>query len=207
MTYLRAFVIILHKARTDSDFKLEDLPGSGGRMDILCRFLVASLLTSHGIRRDTIAYAVLLGPPKPPVAIKVLGDKVKYLNPDERSTGALIRNALIKMEKYNSEGTSWKKASPGIFFKKANITDILEELKREGFNIYYLKEDGKDIRSTDITLPSAFVLSDHVDLTQEEEKDVMKYSHEVLSLGPISLYSEHCVVIIHNELDRRSYFS
>ena len=84
--YRRAFVVVLHRANTDGDFKLEDLPGSGGRVDIFCRVLNAALLLSHGIRKDTLVYGVLLGPPSPPVSIKVLGDSVKYLNPDERST-------------------------------------------------------------------------------------------------------------------------
>jgi len=203
VSYRRAFLIVLHRARTDPNFKLEDLPGSGGRMDIFCRFIVSSLLTSHGIRRDTVVYGVLLGPPNPPVAIKVLGDTVRYLNPDERSTGALIRNALFKMKRLSYNADSWMRSSPGVMFKRAGLKDILEELTNENFNIYYLKEDGEDIRTANVFLPAAFVISDNVDLTNDEEELVLGYSSGVLSLGPLSLYSEHCVVIIHNELDRR----
>ncbi|MCD6158661.1 MAG: tRNA (pseudouridine(54)-N(1))-methyltransferase TrmY, partial [Euryarchaeota archaeon] len=60
-----------------------------------------------------------------------------------------------------------------------------------------------DIRTANVFLPAAFVISDSVDLTNDEEELVLRYSSGVLSLGPLSLYSEHCVVIIHNELDRR----
>ena len=41
--------------------------------------------------------------------IRLVGYELKYLNPDERSTGALIRNALLQ----TGEGET--KSSPGIY--------------------------------------------------------------------------------------------
>ncbi|HEC96428.1 MAG TPA: tRNA (pseudouridine(54)-N(1))-methyltransferase TrmY [Euryarchaeota archaeon] len=201
--YQRAFVIVLHRANTDGDFKLEDLPGSGGRIDIFCRALNSGLLLSHGIRKDAMVYGVLLGSPCPPVSIKVLGDSVKYLNPDERSTGALIRNALIKLRNRGIYDKGWIKTSPGIYASKLGLKDVLEELKRFNFNIYYLREDGTDIRRINLDLPAAFVMSDSEDLTQEEEEIVEGYSINKLSIGPRSLHTEHCIVIVNNEIDRR----
>jgi len=205
--YRRAFVVVLHRANTDGDFKLEDLPGSGGRIDIFCRVLNAALLLSHGIRKDAIVYGILLGPPNPPVSIKVLGKSVKYLNPDERSTGALIRNALIKLKKKNIVEKSWIRTSPGIYASKLDLKDVLEELVYYGFNIYYLKEDGVDIREINLELPAAFVMSDTEDLTHEEENIVSKYSSNKVSIGPYSLHTEHCIVIVNNEIDRRTELS
>ena len=47
---MKTFIIKGNKAKTTPDFLLKDLPGSGGRMDILCRCLTSALLVSHGIR-------------------------------------------------------------------------------------------------------------------------------------------------------------
>ncbi len=196
---MRTFVIIMHKAKTSPEFSLNDLPGSGGRIDILCRFITSSLLISHGVRKQTKVYGILLGPPCPPVSLKVLGSEVKYLNPDERSTGALIRNGLIKLQK--SEGKGWIRTSPGFYFARKGLREILEELKDT--RIYLMKEEGKDIWEEDIRLPAAFFMSDHMDFYEKEEREIGKVCSGEISLGPVSLHSEHCTVIINNYLDRR----
>ena len=46
------FAVVGHRARTDGGFSLNDLPGSGGRMDVLCRCVNAALFLSHDLRRD-----------------------------------------------------------------------------------------------------------------------------------------------------------
>ena len=91
----RNFIIIGHRAVTDPNFTLNDLPGSSGRLDILARCINSAFFLSHDIRRDVEVALVLLGPDDPPKTIRLIGDELKYLNPDERSTGALIRNALV----------------------------------------------------------------------------------------------------------------
>ena len=95
----RNFVIIGHRAHTVADWKLDDLCGGAGRLDVLVRCVTTALWKSHGIRHDTDVWFILNGPPNPPVTVRLSGDKIRYLNPDERSTAALIRNGLIKFKK------------------------------------------------------------------------------------------------------------
>ena len=42
---------------------LNDMAGGAGRMDVLVRALMASILTSHGIRKDVEFTMILLGGP------------------------------------------------------------------------------------------------------------------------------------------------
>ena len=91
----RNFVIIGHRAHTEADWKLDDLCGGAGRLDVLVRCVTASLWKSHGIRRNTDVWLLLKGPPNAPITVHFSGQKIRYLNPDERSTAALIRNGLI----------------------------------------------------------------------------------------------------------------
>ena len=93
----RNFLIIGHRAHTVADWKLDDICGGAGRLDVLVRSITASLWKSHGIRRDTDVWLSLRGKPKPDITIHFSGKNIKYLNPDERSTAALIRNGLIKL--------------------------------------------------------------------------------------------------------------
>lgn len=58
---MRIFVVVGHKATTQPSFSLEDIPGTSGRLDILCRSVTAAFVLSHGIRKDVLVYLVLLG--------------------------------------------------------------------------------------------------------------------------------------------------
>ncbi|HOC66453.1 MAG TPA: tRNA (pseudouridine(54)-N(1))-methyltransferase TrmY, partial [Methanothrix soehngenii] len=85
---MRIFVVVGHKATTQPSFSLEDIPGTSGRLDILCRSVTAAFVLSHGIRKDVLVYLVLLGG-ETPKTIRLMGETLRHLNPDERTTAAL----------------------------------------------------------------------------------------------------------------------
>lgn len=193
---MKSFVIIGHKAVTEP-FSLNDLPGSAGRMDILCRCVNAALFLSHDLRRDVRVFLILKGEPAPPLIIRFDGANVKYLSPDERSAASLIRKALGKTVQ-----DFWTESMLGVSIKKGDLSDLLAELDNK---VTYLREDGADIRSGNFGRTSGeqlFVLGDHLGLTDEEEKLIEEYEHEIVSVGPVSLHADHCIVLLHNEMDR-----
>ena len=55
----RNFVIIGHRARTAADWKLDDLCGGAGRLDVLVRCVTAALWKSHGLREKTNVWLIL----------------------------------------------------------------------------------------------------------------------------------------------------
>lgn len=174
---MRRFVAVGHRATTSPDFSLDDLAGATGRLDILLRCINSSFHLSHGIRTGVETHLILLGPPDPPRTLRFVGSELKYLNPDERSTAALVRNAL------SAKGEGEMKTSPGVYASSRSYPDVMSLLAKSS-QIYYLKEDGHDIR----TLPSfeddvAFVLGDDRDLTPEEEEILARYNPIKVSLG------------------------
>lgn len=193
---MRRFVVIGHKAATSADFKLDDLAGGAGRLDILLRCVNSAFFISHEIRRDVEARLVLQGSPIPPRTVRIVGSEVRYLNPDERSTGALFRNALL----HESEAET--KSSPGLYISNRSFSENLEEIASTS-EIVYLKENGSDLREIEFPDNVTFVLSDHMDLTPEEESMLLTYSPKVVNIGPISYHADHCITIMNNELDRR----
>jgi len=201
----RTFVIVGHRVRTDPKFTLNDLSGSTGRLDILLRSINSAFLLSNGIRRDVELFLVLQGEPNPPVSIRILGGEVKYLNPDERSTGALIRQAIMTERK----GKEWVRSTPGIYVSEQEFSEIIHALKTDGRSPVYLHESGADLGNADVLVDAGIsekafiVLGDQYDLTEEEES-LLDQEVGRISLGPEVLHTDHCIVLIHNALDRRS---
>jgi tRNA (pseudouridine54-N1)-methyltransferase len=187
---MTSFAVIGHLARTDGAFILNDLPGSGGRMDILCRCVNTSLFLSHDLRRDVDCYLVLCGGPVPPKTIRFSGNAVRSLSPDERSAGALIKKALNI-----PAGSEFRDAAPGVSVRKTGLARLMEE---HAFCV--LDEKGTDIRTAG-TIPDAFLLSDHLNFTEDEELLVNQYPR--YSVGPTCIHADHTITIVHNELDRR----
>lgn len=166
-------------------------------MDVLLRCVNSSFFLSHSLRRDVEAFLVMKGGEDPPKTLRFVGDGLRYLNPDERSTASLVRNALLRKVGDEEVGSS-----PGIFISRMDLEDVLEKLA-EVSEIIYLKEDGEDVRDVTFDGDLTFVLGDDRDLDEDEEAILKKYSARSVRLGPLSYHSDHCITIVHNELDRR----
>jgi tRNA (pseudouridine54-N1)-methyltransferase len=194
---MRTFVILAHKAALTHEFSLNDMPGSAGRLDVLCRCVTAGFCLSHGIRKDVEAFLVLQNQ----LVIRLQGETLRHLNPDERSTGALLQKALkIQTECVNSEEIE---STSGIFIARKNLAQVLAELKVKERQIVQLHETGTPLRGSDLPRECAFILSDHMEF--EPHEDALFNNSLRLNLGPKSLHADHCITIVHNELDLRSF--
>lgn len=189
---MRTFIAVGHEATTSGEFGLEDLAGATGRLDVLLRCVNSAFLLSHGIRTDTVLLLCLQGPPDPPKTLRLVGSELRHLNPDERSTAALLRKALRR----EGEGRS----TPGVYVERRGLPSLLEEA---GDCLVLLREDGEDLRGADLGPNPVFLLSDHRDLTAEEEALVLPRARRVVSVGPRPLHGDHALLLVHNELDRR----
>ncbi len=192
------FVILGHRAHTTADFKLEDICGGAGRLDILTRCVNSAFFLSHDLRKDVELYLLMLGGEDAPKVIRFSGEELRYLNPDERSTASLIRNALIKKLEEDREIRS----SPGIFVSRNDLKGLMEDLSKDS-NFIYLREGGTDVREYEFPENPCFILGDDRDPTEEEEEILGNYHFDKISLGPVSLHANHCMVVVHNEMDRR----
>jgi tRNA (pseudouridine54-N1)-methyltransferase len=187
---MTSFAIVGHLVRTDGVFSFNDLPGSGGRLDVLCRCVNSTLFLSHDLRRDADCYLILCGEPAAPKTIRFSGTAVRSLSPDERSAAALIKKALEL-----PVGSEFRDAAPGVSVRKGGLARLIKE---QAFAV--LDEKGADIRSNE-TLPEAFILSDHLNFTDDEESLIRNCPR--YSVGPSCLHADHTITVVHNELDRR----
>ena len=112
MIYLRRFVIVGTRAMAKGKLPLNDLAGGAGRMDVLIRALMSSILTSHGIRKDVEFTMVLLGGPGPARRIKFVSNELKGIHAEERAVAGKVA-AVIK-EPIPPRG-HWIERSLGIY--------------------------------------------------------------------------------------------
>ena len=197
---MRTFIIVGHRAITSPNFSLEDIPGTSGRLDILCRAVTAAFVLSHGIRKDVCVYLILLGG-EIPKTIRLDGQTLRHLNPDERTTAALLKKGLAV-----PDTPKWALSTSGIFVRTGGLEQLLADLKEA--ILIYLREDGADIRGLDaggnsgsLSAEAAYILGDHTGMTPEEEALLEQAGAKVVSLGPTSLHADHCIVLLNWFLD------
>jgi len=194
---MRQFVIVGHDAHIDAEFSLEDLPGAG-RMDLLARCVTASLLLSHGIRDDVRTWLVLADE----FTVRFEGAALRGLHPDERSTAALVRNALA--ERDEAIGHVPVEASPGVSLFRFGFETTLEQAAADG-SVCQLHEDGKPASEVDPPDDPVFVLSNHQTLREEDVAVLDSYRQQRITLGPERLHADHAISVAHNWLDTRGF--
>ena len=200
---MRQFVLVGHDAPTDPEFSLNDLPGAG-RVDVLCRCVTAAFLLSHGIRESTRVWLVL----GDSLSIRFEGRNLRRLNPDERSTAALIRGALEEREE--AIGYMDAESSPGVFVSRRGLEGVLDEVIGESASsdsnaVITLREEGAPITDLDPPADPVFVLSDDRDFTTRESDLLAERTDERVRLGPQALHANHAIAVAHNYLDTAGF--
>lgn len=168
-------------------------------MDEVAAVVGAAFLVSNAIRRDVELTMLLSQDPARARKIRMVGGRLKFLNPDERSTAALLKNALVR---------SWTRpevemeTTPGIFVGPSRPGADLAAFLGEP-STYWATEEGRPVRGVALPPSCGFVVSDPWNPTEEERQQLMASGVPTVSVGPRSLRASHCVVLLHNELDLR----
>ncbi|MBN1390126.1 MAG: tRNA (pseudouridine(54)-N(1))-methyltransferase TrmY [Candidatus Thermoplasmatota archaeon] len=200
-TSSRNYLMIAHRARSDDRIPLNDLCGASGRWDGVSRAITSALFLSHSMRRDTTIHILLLGPEDPPKLLSVNGERVKYLNPDERAGTALMKKCLSCS--LSQERGAVVFPSPGITLARAGLEDIIES-----FQGGLMEMDEKGIELTpDLAgslrgRPMMFILSDDQNLTNEEASIMERRPGQRFRVGDKVLHTHMAITIVHYLLDR-----
>lgn len=202
--HMRRFVVIGQTATASPDFLLVDVPGTSGRLDVLLRCLRAALLVSHGLRKDTVVYLVLLGGPRAPRALRIDGAAVRFVRPDERNLATMVMKALAT----TALGTGFVAVRPGIAVAEggldAVLADIWPESAPSSVTPYVLEETAPDVRDRklDTRAPVLFV-GDHLGFDAKTRARIASLGATPIGVGPVSIHADDAVAIVSNELDRR----
>jgi len=199
----RIFIIKSPTAITSPNFPLKGIAGATGRLDVICRSIIATFkLKPPRIRRNTIFYGILSGPPQPPISIVVDGSKLSSLPVNEVEVARIIKDLLLSY---------WNKTVhkySGWSIYKWDLRRVLDNVRKQWKTmLVYLREGGAGIQSVIKGLTKsdyeviAFVLGSHVDLDVKDEKLLEDYGAVKVSIGPQSYLSSHVITYVHFILD------
>ncbi len=186
------FIQILPNVSTSGDFILKDLPGSGKRIDVLCRVLSACF--SWGSSKWDKHRIELLA---------VIGDSVilRIQNPEQKTpTGERAWAQILK--------DSLKGNPPEyVRVQKGNLESIIIDLNKPPKSILWiLHEEGEGMKVQEISISetdNSFMLGDHRGFSSQSEELISKYALQKVSLGDTSYLSSHCAAHIISEFERK----
>lgn len=198
---MRRILLLAHRVPVDGSFTLNDLAGGAGRMDEVARAVSTAFTLSNDLRRDTEMTILFVAEPPPRARqIRLIGDRLRLLNPDERSTAALLKNALVR----SIERDTPVQSSPGILVGPCDPVAALAEFIAQP-SAFWLVEGGAPLESWDGGATGfAAVLSDPTDPTASERAQLEGAGLPRLSVGPRAIRTSQCIDVLHNEFDRRA---
>lgn len=202
----RRFVIVGQKATASPDFSLVDIAGTSGRLDILLRCLRSALLVSHGLRRDTIVYLVLLGGELAPRVLRVDGRHVRFIRPDERMLAILVQKALARSSP-DAEPGVFVEIRPGLAVARGGVDAVLADLgdgATKAMTTYVLEEDARDLRDGLLASEDVVVfVGDNHGFDEATRARLASVGAVAIGVGPISVHADDAITIVCNEMDRR----
>ena len=123
-TNLRNFLILIDNLPTYTKKDIDQ----GNTPEIitkLCLCLKEAYFLAFKIRKYVNFYIFI---ENENILIKFEGRYLKYLGPDERSQSLLLERVLRKRNlTFNNKPKVYSKSTPGIFFKKGNLSEFLDE--------------------------------------------------------------------------------
>ncbi len=192
---MREIVYYSKSAVTSGNFIKEDLM-KAGRIDIVCNVIIAAFFISNQMREDVKLHLIFDGPPTPPRHLVFQSDPEMPIS--KKDIAGLIKRMLYKSP--NKEGL--KEIFPGCFIEKKSFEKLIEELEREGKNIFLLERKGEDIRNLRLKGDEVFIIGDQDGFPKQKKKFLKKFNK--ISVSPKVLFASQVITILHNEMDRQN---
>ncbi|MFX1577365.1 MAG: hypothetical protein ACFFCF_09325 [Promethearchaeota archaeon] len=191
------------RARTSEDFLIRDVPGTSGRLDVVCRILVSAYRTLPELAPFIQVNAVLGGPPNPPLRLRVDDVSLNEFPESELECALILKGLLHDYQTGNQpRNPQW----PQFTIQPQDFKETLQEVIQNTEQILYLVETGDPIHQVPLELnhPIVFVLGDDRGLSAEHRKIVYTHKVQEVSIGTRSLLGSHVVTLILLELMRRN---
>jgi len=185
------FIQILPNVEKSGDFVLQDLPGSGKRIDILCRVLSACFEWAPKTwQKEELEVIAVIGNS----VVLRFQFPIGILPSGETAWAQVLKESL--------------KENPPDYVQKSdgNLESLIKEFNNStSSNLWVLHEEGGKFNLHEIAISgsdNSFMLGDHRGFDSQTEELISKFALRKVSLGNISYLSSHCVAHIISEFER-----
>ena len=199
---MREFILRARKGPTTPEFSL-DAQDRPGFLEIVAHAVVNALFTAGKIRTATVMQIVLEGPSAPPKTVRFESDDLCSLGGyDEASILGVLQRALRAGRGLRLEEEV--EVDDGLFVAKRSFEKLVKD-RSASDSLYYLQPSGEDLREATLSPPASFLLTDHLSMPKKSDRFLERLGARPLSVGPKTLFASQCLVLVHNELDRRGF--
>lgn len=190
---MREFIYYSKNAVTAGNFIKDDLKAAG-RMDIVCNVIISTLFISNAMREDVKLHLIFEGQPNPPRHLVIESNENMPIS--KKDIAGLIKKMLYKSP--DCEGL--KEILPGCSIEKKSFEKLVQEMDKEGKNVFLMDDSGKDIRNLEIKDNIVYIIGDHEGFPRDKQKFLKRI--DKLTVGPKVLFASQVITILHNEIDR-----
>ncbi len=183
------FILVMPGMSVRGDFSYKDLPGTGRRVDIVCRCLAACFGWGPSCwPRSQLRLVVSVAHQK----------TLTFRGPDivpecEVEWAELIRDAL------RGESVGY------VSVRDESVAGLVSRLQQRGDHVWVLDESGTPIDRVGALRTSAqnsFMLGDHRGFDSQTEEVIVEYDLPRVRLGPVSYLSSHCIAAVISYFER-----
>lgn len=198
---MRTFVLRARKGSVRPG-KLLSRIGDDQHSEIIAHTLANAFYYSNGMRDDVEVYIVLDSTSDFPRTLKFFSNGgLSFPGFHEQAILEIVASAL-------SQGSNIQKGArqaiaPGIEIIGYGFDTLIKNLQ-ETSSVYLLDPKGEDIRATPLEDNCIFLLSDHLAMPKKSIKGIERRGLKKVSLGPTMHFASQCIVLVHDELDRRA---
>ena len=176
--------------------------GKGRGVEYLADIVRNALFVSKGHRENVSVTLVFERSSDFSRILRISGsDLGSFVDLHEKAILDYIAEALGLAEKF--EKNEEIEEPGGVFVTAKSFEAYFDERKQSSIP-YLLDQKGEDIRCTEVSLDSIFVMSDHTPMPKNSKKSLINSGIRRISVGPKMLHTSQCIAVVLNELDRRS---
>ncbi|MHA1882528.1 MAG: hypothetical protein ACTSUO_05730 [Candidatus Thorarchaeota archaeon] len=192
MPNLLRFIQLLPNISNKADFILKDLPGSGKRIDVLCRCLSACFDWGPTIwSKSELEFIAVIGK----------NSVLRIRNPQSQGMteiwwATMLKNAL--------------RGEPPEFIKVSHesLDEIIREIQQvPQSKIWMLEESGQSLEKEiqmNLVPQNSFMLGDHRGFNSQTLKLVEEFDIDHVSIGKLSYLGSHTVATVISTFERVS---
>lgn len=198
---MRTFVLRARRAPVAAPRFLASV-GRDPHVEVIAHCLMNALFLARSHYDDVAMHVVLESSADFPRTVTVTASELEGTGGfHEAAMVALVADALA-----HSGGLGKGEAiapAPGVEVRAVSFEVLVRELAASQ-PLYLLDRKGEDIRDAAIAADPCFVLTDHLVMPKKSLNTLRRLDVRAVSVGPRMLFASQCIVLIHNELDRRA---